>query len=129
VPAWRISESFGGVEVESWIDDDGRILRSSSALGFSMQKTEYELARQAQEDSRLAEGSAIDDDVVLATAVQSNVDLQDARQFEELRFRLSGVDLSGFELDGGRQTLRGDTLIVRREDWDALDPGYMLPYK
>src|SRR5690606_4800063 len=83
VPAWRISESVGGVEVESWIDDDGRILRSSSALGFSMQKTEYELARQAQEDSRLAEGSAIDDDVVLATAVQSNVDLQDARQFEE----------------------------------------------
>jgi transglutaminase-like putative cysteine protease len=41
---------------------------------------------------------------------------------------LSGVSLEGFDLDGGRQTLRGDTLIVRRENWDRLDPGYTLPY-
>ena len=40
--------------MESWIDEDGRILASSSPLGFSMEKTEYELARQAQEDERLA---------------------------------------------------------------------------
>jgi transglutaminase-like putative cysteine protease len=37
--------------------------------------------------------------------------------------------LAGFQLDGGRQTLRGDTLIVRRENWDALSPGYDLPYR
>jgi hypothetical protein len=129
VPAWRIAEVFGGIQVESWVDEDGRILRASSPLGFSMEKTEYELARQAQEESRLAGGSAVDDDVILSTAVQSNVDLSDAQEYEELRFRLTGVDLSGFELDGGRQTLRGDTLIVRREDPAALDPGYMLPYK
>jgi transglutaminase-like putative cysteine protease len=56
------------------------------------------------------------------------VDLADVEEYEELRFRLSGVDLAGFQLDGGRQTLRGDTLIVRREDWDAVRPGYELPY-
>jgi len=128
VPAWKIAESFGGIRVESWVDADGRVLRASSPLGFAMEKTEYELARQAQEDSRLTTTSAIDDDVILQTAVQSNVDLENAEQFEELRFRLSGVDLAGFQLDGGRQTLRGDTLIVRRENWDALDPGYELPY-
>ncbi|MDZ7780859.1 MAG: transglutaminase-like domain-containing protein [Gemmatimonadota bacterium] len=129
VPAWRIAEVFGGMQVESWVDEDGRILRASSPMGFSMEKTEYELARQAQEDSRLAEGSPVDDDVILSTAVQSNVDLSNAEEFDELRFRLSGVDLSGFELDGGRQTLRGDTLIVRREDRSELAPGYTLPYK
>ena len=43
VPAWKIAEEFGGVRVESWVDEDGRILQRSSALGFSMQKTEYEL--------------------------------------------------------------------------------------
>ncbi|MEQ1857561.1 MAG: transglutaminase-like domain-containing protein [Longimicrobiales bacterium] len=128
VPAWRIAESFGGIRVESWVDADGRILRASSALGFSMEKTEYELVRQAQEDSRLATSSGVDDDVILSTAVQSNMDLEDVEEFEEIRFRLTGVDLAGFQLDGGRQTLRGDTLIVRRERWDALDPGYELPY-
>jgi len=128
VPAWQIAEEFGGVRVESWVDEDGRILRASSAMGFSMEKTEYELARQAQEDARLVSASPIDDDVFLRTAVQSNVDLEDVEQFGELRFRLSGVDLAGFQLDGGRQTLRGDTLIIRREDWDRIRPGYDLPY-
>lgn len=129
VPAWKISEEFGGVRVESWVDEDGRVLQATSALGFSMQKTEYELARQAQEDSRLATGSPIDDDVILSTAVSSNVDLSDAEEFEELRFVLRGVDLSGYQLDGGRQELRGDTLVIRREDWGAVDPGYQLPYR
>lgn len=129
IPAWRIAEVFGGIQVESWVDDDGRILRASSPLGFSMEKTEYELARQAQEEARLTSASPIDDDVILSTAVQSDVDLEDAEVYDEIRFRLTGVDLSGFQLEGGRQTLRGDTLIVRREDWDRLDPGYSLPYK
>jgi hypothetical protein len=129
VPAWKIAEVFGGIRVESWVDADGRILRASSPLGFSMEKTEYELARQAQEDARLVSASPIDDDVILSTAVQSNVDLGDIEEYTELRFRLTGVDLAGFELDGGRQTLRGDTLIVRRESWGELRPGYELPYR
>ena len=128
IPAWRIAEVFGGIQVESWIDEDGRILRASSPLGFSMEKTEYELARQAQEQARLASGDRSGSDVILSTAVQSNVDLEDAEQYQEIRFLLSGVDLAGFQLDGGRQTLRGDTLIIRQERWDALAPGYELPY-
>jgi transglutaminase-like putative cysteine protease len=128
IPSWKIAEIFGGIQVESWVDEDGRIISASSPLGFSMEKTEYELARQSQEDSRLAGASATDDDVILATAVQSNVDLSEVEEFAELRFRLTGVDLTGFQLDGGRQTLRGDTLIIRREDWGGLRPGYELPY-
>jgi hypothetical protein len=129
VPAWLVRETFGGVQVESWVDGDGRVIRASSPLGFSMEKTEYELARQAQEDARGMPGSPIDDDVILSTAIQSNVDLGEVENHEELRFVLSGVDLEGFQLEGGRQTLMGDTLVVRREDWSALDPGYDdLPY-
>ena len=128
VPAWRIAEVFGGVRVESWVDEDGRVLRASSAMGFSMEKTEYELARQAQEDSRLAPSSPLEDDVILSTAIRSNVDFDDVTEYEELRFRLTGVDLAGFALDGGRQSLHGDTLVIQREDWDAVSPGYRLPY-
>lgn len=134
IPAWRIAEVYGGVSIESWVDADGRTIKASSPLGFSMEKTEYELALQARDDERAAlasgrQGKALDDDVVLSTAVASNVDLGEATRYKELRFKLSGVDLAGFQLEGGRQTLHGDTLIVRREDWTLLDPGYMLPYK
>jgi hypothetical protein len=97
VPAWRISELYGGVQVESWVDADGRIIRASSPLGYSMEKTEYELARQAQEDARGAAGSPVDQDIILSTAIQSNVDLGDVVDYRELRFLLSGVDLEGFQ--------------------------------
>jgi hypothetical protein len=129
IPAWKIAEVHGGVLVESWVDPNGRILRASSALGFTMEKTEYELARQAQEDATGQASLAIDEDVILSTAVASNVDLGAVEEHAVLRFRLTGVELSGFQLEGGRQSLSGDTLTVRREDWEAIDPGYSLPYK
>ncbi len=129
IPAWRIAESYGGVQIESWVDEDGRIVRAESPLGFSMIRTEYELARQALDDARTDGGGTVDDDVILSTAVAANVDLLNVEEHETLRFRLSGVDLEGFQLDGGRQTLNGDTLIVRRERWADLNPGYQLPYK
>lgn len=129
VSAWRIRESYGGVTVESWIDEDGRVLRSSSPMGFSLEKTPFELADQALRDGReVAAQGGLSGDLVLSTAIASNVDLGVATAHDELRFVLSGVDLEGFELEGGRQELRGDTLIVRRERWNGLDPGYSLPY-
>ena len=129
IPSWKIAEVFGGIQIESWVDADGRVVRASSPLGFSMEKTEYELARQAQEDARGLAGSPVDADVILSTAIQSNVDLGQVESHRELRFVLSGVELGGFELEGGRQRLSGDTLIVRQEVWEALSPDYDdLPY-
>ena len=129
VPVWKIAELHGGVQVESWVDHDGRVVSASSALGFTMEKTEYELSRQAQEDAVGIATLAIDDDVILSTAIQSDTDLGLVEEHDELRFRLTGVELAGFQLDGGRQTLRGDTLIVRREGWAAIEPDFSLPYK
>jgi hypothetical protein len=129
IPSWRVVEVYGGVQVESWVDADGRVVRASSPLGFSMEKTEYELARQAQEEARGRSDSPIDEDVILSTAIQSNVDLGEVENHDELRFVLSGVDLGGFQLEGGRQRLLGDTLVVRREVWAAIRPDYdELPY-
>ena len=129
IPVWKIAEVHGGVQVESWVDHDGRVISASSALGFTMEKTEYELARQAQEDSRGVATLAIDEDVILSTAIRSNTDLGSVEEYDVLRFRLTGVELAGFQLDGGRQTLRGDTLIVRRENWATVEPDFSLPYK
>ena len=129
IPVWRIGETFGGLTIESWIDEDGRVIKAESPIGFSMRKTEYELARQSQEDSRADGGPDLEGDVILSTAIQSSAPITDIETRDEIRYVLSGVDLSGFDLDGGRQELRGDTLIVRRDPWEATDAGYELPYK
>lgn len=130
IPVWHLAERFGGVQVESWIDQRGRVVRSSSALGFRMERTAFELAQQDREGERALAASGADPgrDVILSTAIASNVDLGVPSEHRELRFHLKGVELAGFALDGGRQELRGDTLIVRREDWGGLEPGYTLPY-
>jgi len=141
VEGWRIVERYGGVQVESWIDDDGRILGSTSPMGFALERTEFELARQARDDTREATALAagrggmagatagdLSGDLVFSTAIASNVALDAAGGYDRLRFRLSGVSLDGFDLDGGRQALEGDVLAVSREDWASLTPGYSLPY-
>ena len=128
IPVWHLAERFGGVQVESWIDDGGRVVRSSSVMGFSMERTTFELVDQ-EETAVASEGRSGAPDLILNTAIASNVDLGTATQHRELRFVLRGVDLSGFELDGGRQELRGDTLIVRREELGTIDAGYTLPYR
>jgi hypothetical protein len=128
IPVWRIAEVYGGVRLESWIDGDGRIVEASSPLGFSMRRTEFELARQDRDDARGLASSPLDDDVILSTAVQADVPIDGLEERGELRFRLRGVDLSGFDLAGGRQELRGDTLVVTREDWESVQPSFGLPY-
>jgi hypothetical protein len=133
VEAWRIAERYGGIEIESWIDTDGRILRADSPLGFSIERTAFELARQDRDAGQarlggdLARGD-LSGDLVFATAIASNARLDASDGYDRLRFRLDGVALDGLDLDGGRQRLEGDVLTVTRENWDRLDPGYALPY-
>lgn len=130
VPVWHLEEEFGGVVSESWVDEDGRAIRASSALGFTMERTEYELARAewdaAKSDGRLASGYGT---VIESTAIASDVDIETVRRDEQLRVRLVGVDLDGFDLAGGRQSLRGDTLLIRQEPPSALRASYRLPYR
>jgi len=64
--------------------------------------------------------------VVRATALATGLTPTGAGP-TEARVRLTGIDLSRLELDGGRQHLSGDTLTVRREDPPALAATYHLP--
>ena len=130
VAAWRVEEAFAGVRVTSWLDEDGRVVRAESPMGMTLERTAYELAQQEWEDARTdlarADGYGA---IIESTAIASNVRVgagEDAA--ERLAVRLLGVDLHGFDLTGGRQTLRGDTLYVAREDAATIEASYRLPY-
>ncbi|TVP75561.1 MAG: transglutaminase domain-containing protein [Gemmatimonadales bacterium] len=137
VRAWRISEDFGGIRTESWVDEDGRVVRASSPMGFSMERMPFELARQARDDEvgrRTTDPAG--GDILFSTAIEARTSGGEAvpsgRELagrDHLRYVLSGLPPEGdFDLEGGRQELRGDTLDVRREELASLDPGYSLPY-
>ena len=130
VQAWRVEERLGGVAVVSWVDVDGRIVRAESPMGFSIERTAYELARQDWLDTRRDKGLAAGyGPLVGSTAIASNVELADVARTSQLRVRLEGVELAGFDLRGGRQSLAGDTLTVRQETGAALRADYALPWR
>jgi transglutaminase-like putative cysteine protease len=129
VVAWRIEERLGGVRITSWIDGEGRLVKSESPLGFTVERTSYELSQWEWQRSRADRGTRSGYGLIIeSTAIASRADLRATQSAEELSFLLRGVELEGFDLDGGRQVLRGDTLVVRRET-AYRDAGYELPYR
>jgi transglutaminase-like putative cysteine protease len=129
VPVWRVDQRFGGVSISNWVDEDGQIVRAESPLGFTIERLHYELARQEWRGARgspaLAEGYGA---LIEGTAISANVDLSDVGARAQLAVLLGGVELDGFDLDGGRQALRGDTLIVSLETAPRTAT-YALPYR
>jgi hypothetical protein len=129
VPVWRLDQEFGGATVATWIDEDGQMVRAHSPLGFTIERTAFELARDefdaARGQARLASGYG---NVIESTAIASNVTIEDVALTPQLAVRLLDVDLTGFDLHGGRQELKGDTLIIRRELEASTRAGYALPY-
>ena len=116
--AWRLAtDATHGVN--GWVDDQGRLVETTE-MGFRLERRPYEVAyenwRLAQADSGAP--PTADRDILETTAIAAH--LRVTRQLPRLRVRLRGADLAGFDLDGGRQTLRGDTLTIVREDPDSL---------
>lgn len=127
VPAWRLDQQIAGATVETWVDEDGQVVRATSPLGFEIERTVFELARTEFDEARSRPGrSAGYGSVIESTAIASNADLTDVEFAPSLSVRLRNVELEGFDLSGGRQQLRGDTLIITRER--ALRATYALPY-
>ncbi|MGD8279363.1 MAG: hypothetical protein PVH00_15100, partial [Gemmatimonadota bacterium] len=129
VPVWLVEQKFGGVTVSSWVDEDGLTVRAESPLGFTIERTTFNLARQEWADARgdpaLTAGYGA---LIEGTAIAANRDLTGIEAAPRFRVRLRGVDLDGFDLDGGRQRLLGDTLVVTREaEWMWKTPGFELP--
>ncbi len=126
--AWRVSQEFGGIATESWIDRQGRIVSATSPLGFVMRRLPFEMAVQnwrldaGTAPVRPAPPGAGTGDVIAATAIAANVRIE-PDTVGVLRVVLGQVRLAGFDLSGGRQQLAGDTLIVRRESGVGRRPG------
>lgn len=131
VRAFLITQTVGDVTTKVWIDGQGRVVRAENPSGFTIERTAFELAYEnyrrrdtthvAQASARPAVGS-----VVAATAIAAGV--TPARQpIGVLRVRLSGVTLGGFQLQGPRQHLSGDTLEVHPDTGSRLMAGYALP--
>lgn len=125
IRAWEIVPE-GGSGIGGWVDEQGRLVESNQ-MGFRLQRLPYEVAFEnwRKESERIPVTTrpvAANRDILETTAIAANKRLRSS--LSELRVRLGGVSLRGFDLNGGRQRLSHDTLTVRREDATALAARY-----
>jgi transglutaminase-like putative cysteine protease len=123
VRGWNVvAETPGGFT--GWVDDQGRILRTTQ-LGFRLERQPYEVAFENWRTDLTRLTVTDDRDVLETTAIAANKRLD--RRIDALAVRLRDVDLTGYDLDGQRQRLVGDTLFVRPMTDAALSADYRLP--
>jgi hypothetical protein len=114
---YKLKESFQGMETMSWITQDGETIKEESPLGYSLLKESKTEAMKRDKGGPVV-------DIISLTMIPSDP-IKDPSQVTYLRARLKGVPLRGFQLDNDRQTLTGDVIEIRKEDYPAA---YRLPY-
>lgn len=131
VRAFGIEQEAGGLRERAWIDAQGRVVRVEGPVGFTMERSAFEIAYEnfrKRDTLRLARASAAPGpgDVITVTARAAGISLR-ADTVRELRVRLRGADVSRLDLASPRQRLAGDTLVVRADAPATLVARYRLP--
>jgi hypothetical protein len=124
VRAWHVVPSGSTTFQPAWVDEQGRVVESTQLGSLVLRRMPYELAFENwRRQSRRRAAVTSDRDILETTAIAANKRV--TRDVARLRVRLRNVDLTGYDLDGDRQRLRGDTLTVIRETLGRL-PRYRL---
>jgi len=116
--AWKVRETFRGMETSVWLDDDGRTLREEGPMGMVVQR----------EDAAGAIGTGWGEtafDLMGAIAVHAGRPIADPRHLTHLTARVSGLGELPVPTDG-RQSLRDGVLRIEREP--TAPATYTLPY-
>jgi transglutaminase superfamily protein len=108
-PAIRLRQTFRGISVVSWVDGSGRTLKEESPAGLS-------LVRQDVREAKTLPARGMSLDIIAQTAIPVTRPLADPRGRNTIEFKLTGVELTNFSINGGRQKLAGDRLEISRED-------------
>ncbi|HVO66725.1 MAG TPA: transglutaminase-like domain-containing protein [Syntrophales bacterium] len=106
--ARRVSVDFMGAKQFAWIDEDGDILKEQGILGITLEQVSK---HQALGGITLTSGA----DLTEIASVPSNMIIDDPAALTSLKVKISNVEKENLKLNGGRQTLKKDTLLIQKE--------------
>ena len=115
----RFTENFGGARLNSWLDDDGLVIKEESPAGFVFIK-EPEFKAKSMATSE--EGRS---DLLASVAVEVTGEMFDLATKTDARYRITLPEEIEFALDSGRQSFDDQILRVVKEDLSSLgsEPG------
>ncbi len=114
---YRLKESFQGMETTSWITEDGETIKEISAVG-------YVLLKESKEEALKRDTSGPVIDIVALTMIPSDP-INNSSKVSYAKIQLKGIELNGFQLEGDRQSLKGNIIEIRKGDAPSV---YHLPY-
>ncbi len=133
--AWRL-EPEDSVGFSGWVDALGRVVETTRPDGLRLRRIAYEMAFENWRRDRAAAEAGADPStlgmsatpargVLEGTAIAAGAMPRGAGP-SAFRVRFTGTSLDDFDLQGGRQTLRGDTLVIQREPAADLEADWSL---
>jgi len=129
VRAWRVEPAGAVGGFTGWVDAQGRVVQSTQPGGITLHRMAYEIAfenwRIARDRATATAAGGHRDDILERTAIAAGAALGRTK-LTSLRALLTGADLRGFDLDGGRQQFHDSTLVVTRETAADLVPSWSL---
>jgi hypothetical protein len=131
VRAWRIVPDTTIAATDAWVDEQGRLV-ASRQLGFDLRRAPYEVAFENWRRDFDAMPKTVTTPTVGASNRSRNIFESTAMaasarprgSIRQARFRVSGITRAGLDLVGGRQSMKGDTLIIEREESRTLAARY-----
>ena len=118
IDAFKIKGDLNGLKLLMWIDKQGNELKEESPMGFTL------IAEPMEKAMKIPDIHSQVPDIITQTSVPFNLELPPDVSY--LKVRLKGIDFGGLELNGGRQTLKGDVMEIVKEDINATQH-VMLP--
>ncbi|HVZ23155.1 MAG TPA: transglutaminase-like domain-containing protein, partial [Vicinamibacterales bacterium] len=117
IPAFRVEMEFQGLKTTSYITDTGEVVKEESPLGLMTVRESRERAQA------MAISGGVRADLLQASAIVpfSRDRIDEPRDVRRLALRLTGADLSGFDLDGAGQSADGNDVAI--VDPRTLKPG------
>ena len=101
----HFSETFAGMRINFWLDDNGRVIKEESPAGFQL---------IAEPEFRAKDVVSSGNELLSSVAVPLSGKLPD-KGAAEITYRLSLPDDLDFDIRGGRQATRGDLLMITLE--------------
>lgn len=109
--ATRVSMTFKGAVQSAWIGEDGEVLKQEGLLGIVFEKT-------TRNNALFEIASEPSNDLTKVASVESNMQIDDPTRLDTLTLEISGISYDDLYIDGGRQRLDGNILVIRKESLD-----------
>lgn len=109
----HFTELFAGARVNSWLDEDGNVVKEESPAGFVF-------IREPEFRAKNLDSAASTSDLLASVSIKVTGEMFNLANRTEARYRLTLPEEPMFELNSGRQQFADNILNLTREDIGQL---------